>query len=526
MVQDFLFGVSVHAGKRVIKDQNSGIAEDGPCNRGALFLSAGKCNAALAGDGLILKREPFNIRCNIGGFGGGVNLLVGGIFRAQRNVFPNRVAEEKGFLGHESNIFTQRGQRIFADGPAIQKEGAVQSVIRPRYQVDQRGFAGACWSNDGQAAAGWNAQAYIFQDQSAVVAEIQPTKLDFAANGFCIPQLRRNHCVGNIGPGGQHFIDPSGGGQSSLKNVDDPPHGNHWPGQHHDVSHEADKLAESHVMQQYFTRAQPEHKSNGQSKKQFQGGPKHSHEPGQRQAAGNVFLIGAFKEGDFCLFLSISADDPRTGEIFLRPRRDIGKLGLNFFKALVNPPPKILHQNAGQRQRDKGIQGESGADPPHEKQSGHGKHYRVCRIHNGWAQQHTHRIQVIGGASHNVAGPGLLVVRKRERFKMGENIIPEIVFNLARDADDQPACEELEDALAQGDSDQQQRVYNNFVTCNAQIQIVNGLPHYLGEEHPNDIGKQHTQRTPQQGVSVLPEIGPKWLEIAKHAPELNDFTSR
>ena len=48
-----------------------------------------------------------------------------------------------------------------------------------------------------------------------------------------------------------------------------------------------------------------------------------------------------------------------------------------------------------------------------------------------WAEQHTHSIQIVGSAGHNVACTRTLVVRVGKSFQMQEQIIAQIEFNLA-----------------------------------------------------------------------------------------------
>ena len=54
MIQDLIFGVGIHAGKRIIENQDPWIANDRAGNGGSLLLSAGKRDAALAHQGLEL----------------------------------------------------------------------------------------------------------------------------------------------------------------------------------------------------------------------------------------------------------------------------------------------------------------------------------------------------------------------------------------------------------------------------------------------------------------------------------------
>src|SRR6266568_7709218 len=107
MVQDLVLGVRIHAGKSIIENEDSRITNQSAGNRGALFLSAGKCNSALTDQRFVLLGKVFNFSSNIGCVGRPAHLLIAGILDAKRNVLADRLAEEKSFLGHEPNIMAQ-----------------------------------------------------------------------------------------------------------------------------------------------------------------------------------------------------------------------------------------------------------------------------------------------------------------------------------------------------------------------------------------------------------------------------------
>ena len=112
---------------------------------------------------------------------------------------------------------------------------------------------------------------------------------------------------------------------------------------------------------------------------------------------------------------------------------------MNLFKALVDLPPEILNYDAGDRQRQESVEGQLGADLHHVDERPCGEHQRVGGIHDRRAEQHTDRIQVIGGARHDVAGAGSLVVGIGKLFQVLEKIVAQIEFDVARDANHNPA---------------------------------------------------------------------------------------
>ena len=76
MVQDFVFGVRIHAGKGVVQNQDAGVADDRPGDCGALLLSAGKSDAAFAYQGLILLGKTLNILGDAGSLRGGADFRI------------------------------------------------------------------------------------------------------------------------------------------------------------------------------------------------------------------------------------------------------------------------------------------------------------------------------------------------------------------------------------------------------------------------------------------------------------------
>src|ERR1700686_5604846 len=108
MVEDFVFGVSVDAGEGVIEDEDSGAAEKGAGDGGALLLASGERDAAFADSGVVAFGETFDVLRDVGGFGGGfdiVQLRLAIFFcYSEGDVFADGVAEEEGLLRDESDV--------------------------------------------------------------------------------------------------------------------------------------------------------------------------------------------------------------------------------------------------------------------------------------------------------------------------------------------------------------------------------------------------------------------------------------
>ena len=75
MVEDFIFGVGVDAGEGVVEDENARAAQKGAGDGGALLLASGERDAALAYGGVVAFGEAFDVLRDVGGFGGGFDVV-------------------------------------------------------------------------------------------------------------------------------------------------------------------------------------------------------------------------------------------------------------------------------------------------------------------------------------------------------------------------------------------------------------------------------------------------------------------
>src|SRR3989441_10797986 len=117
--EDFFLSLRVHAGQRVIKDENAGIANDRAGDGGPLFLSARKRDAALPNRGVVTRAEVFDVAMQAGDFSRFARTL-GIVFEhAERDITSNRVAEEISILRNKTDRAAERLERPFANGTAV-----------------------------------------------------------------------------------------------------------------------------------------------------------------------------------------------------------------------------------------------------------------------------------------------------------------------------------------------------------------------------------------------------------------------
>src|ERR1700693_5733986 len=136
MVEDLVFGMSVDAGEGVVEDEDAGAAEKGAGDGGTLLLASGESDAAFADGGVVAFGETFDVLRDVGGIGGGFDVvwirLAIFLRDAEGDVFADGVAEEEGFLRNESDVAAEGVERELADGASVDKDGAGLGVVDAR----------------------------------------------------------------------------------------------------------------------------------------------------------------------------------------------------------------------------------------------------------------------------------------------------------------------------------------------------------------------------------------------------------
>ena len=145
-----------------------------------------------------------------------------------------------------------------------------------------------------------------------------------------------------------------------------------------------------------------------------------------------------------------------------------------------------------------------------------GEHHGVGGVHDARADQHAHGVQVVGHAGHDVAGAGALVVAVGEALEVGEQVVAEVEFDFARNADQDPAGQVLEDRLDAGDGEQHRRVGQQFVAGDALVQVVDGAADDQREQDPDAVVAEHAERADPEGGSVLAEVREQWAQVLEH----------
>ena len=156
------------------------------------------------------------------------------------------------------------------------------------------------------------------------------------------------------------------------------------------------------------------------------------------------------------------------------------------------------------------------ANAPHVEQSYRGKHDGVGRIHDGRTQQHAHRIQVISGAGHDVAGACALVVGIRKPFQVFEQVVAQIKFDLAGNPNQLPAGQKLKNAFGYGNRDQYQGIEDELVAGYTLLNVIHGVSHLKRELRPNEVGANHGESAEHESPAVAPEVRFQRAQMLEH----------
>ena len=159
---------------------------------------------------------------------------------------------------------------------------------------------------------------------------------------------------------------------------------------------------------------------------------------------------------------------------------------------------------AGKRQEC--VEREPGADRNHESQRARSVNERVGGVHDGRSEEHADGVQVVGGAGHDVARAVALVVGVGQAFEPGEEIVAKVEFDVAGNADDDPARQELEDPFGDGESEQDAGVDQEFVASHAVVKIVSSLAEHQREENPDTVGEENAERAREVRPSITLQV--------------------
>ncbi len=200
-------------------------------------------------------------------------------------------------------------------------------------------------------------------------------------------------------------------------------------------------------MREQLIAAAQEHDQESETDQGLQQRHEKRGEPGETDVLRDIVLVEQLELPDLGIFLGVGADHAHAREIFLNAAADVGKHLLDDFEAIVDAAAEQDHRDAHQRRRNQAEQRQPPVDRPHDSDQEEGGEERLGEVHDARAQHHADGVQIVGGARHDVAGAVLGVEILRESNDVREQVVAQIVFDVAGHADEDDAHPILENSL-------------------------------------------------------------------------------
>jgi hypothetical protein len=106
----------------------------------------------------------------------------------------------------------------------------------------------------------------------------------------------------------------------------------------------------------------------------------------------------------------------------------------------------------------------------------------------------------------------VLVKLHVELEPMGEQVVPQFIFNISRHAHQDPPLKEKEDSLPEGDAHHQQAVLKELRPSDFQHQVIHCLAHNHRGGDADGIANKNAQNAQNQRPKMTPMIAEQSLQ--------------
>src|SRR5437867_2328072 len=131
----------IQAGRRLIKDEDGGIANSGPGDRDPLALALRKSHATLAENCLVTQRQSRDEFVRIGEARCGFDFRGRSTRRRAPDVLANRGCKEHIVLQYDAYLGTQRFKGELTNIMTIDQHPALHRIVKPQNQTEQSALA-------------------------------------------------------------------------------------------------------------------------------------------------------------------------------------------------------------------------------------------------------------------------------------------------------------------------------------------------------------------------------------------------
>ncbi len=247
-------------------------------------------------------------------------------------------------------------------------------------------------------------------------------------------------------------VDPLEGGRAPLDQVHYPAEGDHGPDQHHHVCAEHHELAQADAPREQPRPSRPQHDQHGHAHQGFEHRHEGARKPSQPDVLPDVIQVELLEQPQLGLLLHVGADHANSRDVLLGAAADVGEHSLDVLEAVVNPASEQAHSQADERGGQERYQREAPVHIEHDGSHDDERETGLGSVHEPRPEHHAHRVQIVGGARHDVAGAHAPVEIRRKRGEPPEEVVAKVVLDVPGDADQDHAHPILEDALEGGEA--------------------------------------------------------------------------
>ena len=202
--------------------------------------------------------------------------------------------------------------------------------------------------------------------------------------------------------------------------------------------------------------------------------------------------------------LHVGAHHAHSREILLHAAADIRKHALNRFEAIVDAPAEKQYGQAHQRRWRQRHQSQRPVYPQHHRHGQHQRQRSLAPVHDARSEHHAYCVHVVGGARQDVARANATVEIRIKRDQPPEQLVAEIVLDVARDPDQDHPHPVLEEALDSRSPGQDSAETEHHAQRNAGRQRVNGSAHHQRQRRAKEIFHHQRAESQRETASITP----------------------
>ena len=410
-----MLGARIDGGGGVVEHQHPRVGEGGTGQRDALTLTTRQGEATLPDHRAVPLRHPRDEPVRLGGYGGALDVGIGGVRLAEGDVVPDRGGEQEALLEDQPDAVAYRLHGAVADVAAVDAHHPRGGVVEPRQQQRQGRLPRPRGADDGDALAALDPQRHVGQDRlDAVVGEVHVLQLDRAD---LLPQHHRIRLVLHRGSRRQHVEDPSSTSPGLLASTQDARQEPDRGDQLLDVAGEREEDTQGDVVLHDQPPTKRQYADLRQTRERVQRRREGRDDAGRPQTRLEQHARLALEGGLLLRLLAEGLHHTYAGDGLLHDARDRGlieRVGVAGREGL-GPEPR---RNPDEHRHDHHHhQREQRGEVEHHPQSSH-QQGQVSRRNGQLLQEHLDHRQVAGRPRHQIPGTEPVTTRRVQKLQM------------------------------------------------------------------------------------------------------------